>query len=102
MIKRRTCSDCGLYFFSLKVKSHHGANYRVTEGRIKNTTEHVRPLRDPAHRQRELLYIMSFQEMEWASMGLDAEDFDLSNITDDKDGNEFATPVFDTDEVILV
>ena len=35
-------------------------------------------------------------------MGLDAEDFDLSNITDDKDGNEFATPVFDTDEVILV
>ena len=43
---------------------------------------------------------MAFQEMEWASMDeVDAEDFDLSNITDDENENEFGTLVFDTDEV---
>ena len=30
---------------------------------------------------------------------VDAEDFDLSNITDDENENEFGTLVFDTDEV---
>ena len=45
MIKRRMYSDCGLYFLSLKAKSLHGASCRVSEGRIENTTERVRPLR---------------------------------------------------------
>ena len=31
-----------------------------------------------------------------------AEDFDLSNVTDDENENEFATPVFDTDEVVPI
>ena len=44
MIKRRMCSHCGLYFSSLKAKSLHGASCRVTEGRIENTIERVRPL----------------------------------------------------------
>ena len=44
MIKRRMCSHFGLYFLPLKVKSLYGASCRVTEGRIENTTERVRPL----------------------------------------------------------
>ena len=36
-------SHCGLYFSSLKAKSLHGASCRVTEGRIENTTERLRP-----------------------------------------------------------
>ena len=78
MIKRRMCSNCGLYSSSLKAKSLHEASCRVTEGRIENTTERVRPLRVAARRQRELLRVVAFQEMEWASMDeVDAEDFDL-------------------------
>ena len=43
---------------------------------------------------------MVFQEIEWPSIDeVDAEDFDLSNITDDENENEFVTQVFDTDEV---
>ena len=100
LIKRRMRSHCGLYSSSLKVKSLHEASYRVTEVRIENTTEHVRPLRVAARRQKEL---MTFQEMQWASMDeVDAEDFDLSNITDDENENEFGTPVFDTDEVVPI
>ena len=103
MIKRRMCSHCGLYFSSLKAKSLQGASYRVTEGRIENTTERVRPLRIAARRQRELLCVMAFQEMEWALIHQDdAEDFDLSNITDDENENGFGTSVFDTDEVVPI
>ena len=68
MYKRRMCSHCGSYILSLKAKSFHGASCRVT-----------------AHRQRELLCVMAFQEMEWASIDeVNTEDFDLSNITDDE------------------
>ena len=46
-------------------------------------------LRVAARRQRELLCVMTFQEMELASMHeADAEDFDLSNVTDDENENE--------------
>ena len=97
------CSHCGLYSLSLKAKSLLEASCRVTEGRIQSTTERVRPLRDAARRQRELLCVMAFQEMEWASMDeVDAEDFDPSNITDDGNENEFGTSVFDTDEVVPI
>ena len=73
-----------------------------TEGRTENTTACV-TMRVAARRQRELLCVMAFQEMEWASMDeVDAEDFDLSNITDDENENEFGTPVFDTDEVVPI
>ena len=103
MIKQRMCSHFGLYSSSLKAKSLHEASCRVTEGRIENTTERVRPLRVVARRQEELLCVMAFQEMEWASMDeVDAEDFDLTNITDDENENEFGTPVFDTDEVVPI
>ena len=103
MIKRRMCSHCGLHFSSLKAKSHHGAGCRVTEGRIENTTEHVRPLRVASRRQRELLCVMAFKEMECASMDeVDAEDFNLSNITDDENENEFGTLVFHTNEVVPI
>ena len=45
----------------------------------------------------------AFQEMEWASMDeVDAEDFDLSNITDYENENEFGTPVFDTGEGVSI
>ena len=65
--------------------------------------QRVRPLRVAARRQRELLCVMAFQEIEWASMNeVDAEDFDLSNITDYENENEFSTPVFDTDEVVPI
>ena len=47
--------------------------------------------------------MMAFQEMEWALIDeLDAEDIDLSNITDDENESEFGTPFFDTDEVIPI
>ena len=37
---------------------------------------------------------MAFQEIEWASMDeVDAEDFDLSNITDDENENKLGTLV---------
>ena len=79
------CSHCGLYFSSLKPKSLHGTSFRATEGRIENTRERVRPLRFAARWQREMLCVMAFQEMEWFSMDEnDAEDFDLSNITDNE------------------
>ena len=48
------------------MKSHHGASCRVTEDHIEKTTERVQPLRVAARRQRELLRVMAFQEMEWA------------------------------------
>ena len=103
MIKRRMCSHCSINFSSLKAKLLDGASCRVTESRIENTTERVRPLRVAARRQRELLCVIAFQEMEWASMDeADAEYFDLSNITDDENENEFGTPVFDTDEVVPI
>ena len=79
------------------------ASCRVTEGRIENTTDRVRPLRVAARRQRELLCVMTFQEMEWALINeVDTEDFDLSKIIDDENENEFGTPVFDTDEVVPI
>ena len=88
---------------SLKAKSLHEASCRVTEGRIENTTERVRPLQVAARRQKELLCVMAFQEIEWVSMDeVDAENFDLSNITDDENENEFGTPVFDTDEIVPI
>ena len=103
MIKRRMCSHCGLYFLFLKAKSLRGASCRVTKDRIENTTERVRPLRVAARRQRELLCVMAFQEMERALINeVDAEDFDLSNITDDENESEFGTSVFDTDEVVSI
>ena len=65
--------------------------------------ECVRPLRVAACRQKELLCVMAFQEMEWALIDeVDAEDIDLSNITDDENESEFGTPVFDTDEVVPI
>ena len=97
------CSHCGLYSSSLKAKSLHDTSFRMTEGRIENTTERLRPLRVADRGKRKLLYVMAFQEMEWASMDeVDVEDFDLSNITDDENENEFGTPVFDTDEVVPI
>ena len=46
---------------------------------------------------------MLFQEMKWASIDqVDAEDYDLSNIIDDENENEFGTPVFDTSEVVPI
>ena len=84
-------------------KSLHGASCRVTEGCIENTTDRVWPLRVASRRQRELLCVMLFQEMEWASIyEVDAEDFGLSKITNDENKNEFGTPVFDTDEVVPI
>ena len=92
------CSHYGSCLSSLKAKSIQGVSCRFTEGRIENTTEYVWPLRVAARWQRELLCVMAFQEMEWASMDEnDAEDFDLSNITDDENENKFGAPVFDTD-----
>ena len=47
--------------------------------------------------------MMAFQEMEWALIDeLDAEDIDLSNITDDENESEFGIPFFDTDEVFPI
>ena len=47
--------------------------------------------------------MVTFQEIEWALIDeIDAEDFDLSNITDDENESEFGTPVFDTDEVVPI
>ena len=47
--------------------------------------------------------MMAFQEMEWALINEgDAEDFDLSNITDDESESEFGSPVFDTDEIVPI
>ena len=47
--------------------------------------------------------MMAFQEMECALIDeVDAEDFDLSNITDDENESEFSTQVFDTDEVVPI
>ena len=103
MIKRRMCSHCGLYFWFLKAKSLHGASCRVIEGRTENTTERVQQLKVDVRRQSELLRVMGFQEIKWASMDqVDAEDFDLSNIINDENENEFGTPVFDTDKVVPV
>ena len=103
IMKRRMCSHCGFYFASLKTKSLHGASYRVTKDRIENAAERMRPLRVAAHRQRELLCVRAFQEIEWAAMDeVDAEDYDLSNIADDENENEFSTAVFDTDEFVPI
>ena len=55
-----------------------------------------------ACRQRELLCVMAFQEMEWALIKVDAEDIGLLNVTDDENESEFGTPVFDTVEVVPI
>ena len=91
------------YTFCPLKQNHFTKLVAVIKGRIENTTEHARPLRVAARWQRELLCVMAFQGMEWASMDeADVEDFDLSNITDDENENEFGTPVFDTDEVVSI
>ena len=47
--------------------------------------------------------VIAFQGMEWALIDeVDAESFDLLNITDDESESGFRTPVFDTDKVILI
>ena len=103
MITRRMCSHCGQYFLSLKAKSLHQASCRVIKGCIENSTERVRPLRVDACWQRKLLCVMTFQEMQWATVDeIDAEDFDLSNVADDENENEFGTPVFDTDKIVPI
>ena len=60
------CSHCDLHFSSLEAKLFHGASYKVTEDRIENIREYVQPLQIAARRQRELLSVMAFQEIEWA------------------------------------
>ena len=41
--------------------------------------------------------------MGWALIHeIDAEKFDLSNIPDGENENEFGTPVFDTDEIVPI
>ena len=102
MIKRRMCCHCGLYFSSLKAKLPHGTSCRFTKCRIENTTEPAQPLQVAASRQRELLCVMPFQEMEWAFTDeVDAKDFELSNITVMKTKANLVL-VFDTDEVIPI
>jgi len=91
VIKRRVCSHCGLYFSSIKAKTLHGTSCRINEGPTQNETERVRPLRIAARRQRELLCVMAFQEMEWALMDdVDAEDFDPENIVNNAE-NDYGT-----------
>ena len=102
MIKRRMCCHCGLYFSYLKAKLLHGTSCRFTKCRIENTTEPARPLQVAASRQRELLCVMPFQEMEWAFTDeVDAKDFELSNITVMKTKMNLVL-VFDTDKVIPI
>ena len=44
---------------------------------------------------------MAFQEMEWVLIDeVDAEDIDLSNITDDENESQFGNPLFDSDEAV--
>ena len=103
MIKRQMCSHYGLYFSSLKAKSLHGASWRVTEGRIENTTACATIASCCRWAKGAVVCDVVSRTMEWASMDeVDAEDFDLSNITDDENENEFGTPVFDTDEVVPI
>ena len=98
VINRRICSECGLYFGTIKAKTLHKASCRVTEGRFEGDVERVRPLRIADRRQRELLCLMPFQEMELVSMDeVDIENFDLENMADAQ--NEIGTPIIDTDEV---
>ena len=87
------------------MKAFHGASCRVTEtqSHIENTAEYVQSLRVAARWQRELLYVMAFQEMGWALIDEgDVEDFDLLNITGDESESEFGTPFFDIDKVIPI
>ena len=100
MIKRGMCSHCGLYFSSLKAKS--------LKESLKVVLKTQQSVCDPCDllliiHQRELLCVMALQEIEWASMDeVDAEDFDLSNITDDTNENKFDTPVFDTNKAVPI
>ena len=63
----------------------------------------MQPLRVASRWQSELLCVTAFQEMKRALIDeVDAEDFDLLDITDDENENEFSTAVFDTDEVVPI
>lgn len=64
LIKQRICSNCGLYLGTIKAKTPYKASYMVTEGLNENEIERVQPLRNAACRQRELLCVMRFQEIE--------------------------------------
>ena len=97
VIKQRICQHCGLYLSSLKAKS-----LRITSCRIdKNNHDEiekprVRPTRVAARRQRELLCVMEFQEMELAAM--DEVDFDdLDNGANFE--TDLGTPIIDTDDI---
>ena len=86
---RKTNHFTGLVAESLKV--------------VLKTQQSVRPLRVAACRQKELLCVTAFQEMEWILIDeVDATDIDRSNITDDENESEFRAPVFDTDEVVPI
>ena len=86
---RKTNHFTGLVAESLKV--------------VLKTQQFVRPLRVAACRQKELLCVTAFQEMEWILIDeVDATDIDRSNITDDENESEFRAPVFDTDEVVPI
>ena len=71
---------CGLYFGNIKSKQIHSSNCRTKESRAVGDEQHggtrkVRPQRVAAHRQKELLCAMAFQELEWR--------FKSSNAVDD-------------------
>ena len=63
----------------------------------------MQPLRVASRWQGKLLCVTAFQEMKRALIDeVDAEDFDLLDITDDENESEFSTAVFDTDEVVPI
>ena len=103
MIKRRMCSYYDLYFSSRRAKSLHGASAESLKVVLTTQQSVCHTLRFAALRQRKLLCVMPFQVMKSTLVDeVDAEGFDLSNITDDENEKEFGTPVFGTDDVVPV
>ena len=97
VIKQRICQHFGLYLSSLKAKSLHITSCRIDKNNHDEIEKpRVRPTRVAARRQRELLCVMEFQEMEWAAMD-EVEFDDLDNVANFE--TDLGTPIINTDDI---
>ena len=97
----RICKYCGLYFGSIKSKQNHSSSCRNKESTPSVNIEQprkVRPQRVAAHRQKELLCAMAFQELEWHI--IEDADFEVDETEIPGDVVQSGTPVIDKLEPI--
>ena len=97
----RLCNYCGMYFGTIKSKQQHSTACKPKPKESKPNeksanqiaeVKKVRPQRVAARRQREILCVMAYQELEWHAM----DDVDFEGLDDIREIDfDIGTPVLD-------